>query len=186
MFFQARKVIGIMGSGSQFYPKLSIPLAQWIAKQQYHLLTGGGGGVMVSAAEAFCRVENRQGISIGILPTELTDTNEYVPLNGYPNPWIELAIASPLSRFNPNDQNKLSRNYICVMSSDLIVALPGNIGTRNEIELALCFNKPIILFGWQDNEITKLVENINYTQAIPRAFYLTEVTDFVDRTLGNK
>lgn len=147
MVFQKRKVVGIMGSGKQAWTEFSIPLARWIAEQNYHLLTGGGGGVMAAASKAFCQVENRAGICIGIIPTELNDKGQFSPKTEYPNPWVELSITSPLPTFKGNDHNQISRNYICILSSDVIVALPGSKGTKNEVNLAIKFDKPVILFG---------------------------------------
>ena len=147
MVLKQRKVVGIMGSGHQPWTELVQPLARWIAQQNYHLLTGGGSGVMAVAAEAFCQVEPRLGISIGIIPTELNAQGQYIPLIGYPNPGIELSITTPLSRFNHQDPARLSRNHICILTSDVVVALPGDAGTRNEVNLALNYGKPIILFG---------------------------------------
>lgn len=174
MSFQKRKIIGIMGSGMKPYPKLSIPLAKWIARQNYHLLTGGGGGVMAAAASAFCRVENRQGISIGVIPTELNDQGQFIPLVGYPNPWIELTITSPLSRFNNTDVNQLSRNYICILSSDIVVILPGNQGTRNELDLALRFQKPTIILTTKDE-----IANFPDTETIVKTSAIEDVINFI-------
>ena len=147
MVFKQRKVVGIMGSGQQPWSEFSIPLAQWIARQNYHLLTGGGSGVMTAAAAAFCQIENRLGICIGIIPTKVNNAGQFIPLNGYPNPWVELSIVTPLDRFDSKHKNKISRNYVCVLSSDVIVALPGADGTKNEVNLAISHGKPIILFG---------------------------------------
>ena len=135
-----------MGSGVNPWAEFSVPLAQWIATQNYHLLTGGGAGVMAAASQAFCQVEKRAGVCLGILPTD-SDGRNFIPCNGYPNPWVELSIISPLSRFQGGDTAQLSRNHICILSSDIVVALPGNKGTKNEVELAILFDKPIILFG---------------------------------------
>lgn len=140
-------VIGIMGSGKESWSELSKPLAEWIARQGYHLLTGGGGGVMASAAEAFCAITPRRGLSIGVVPTTGDNHNGFVMKDGYPNQWVELPILSPLSVFDGSDQNALTRNHINILTSHVIVALPGTKGTINEVDLALRFAKPIIVYG---------------------------------------
>ena len=145
--FNNQKVIGIMGSGQQAWAEFSIPLARWIAEQNYHLLTGGGEGVMAAASQAFCQVENRTGLCIGIIPTKLNEEGKFVPYQGYPNSWVELNIVSPLPRFDGWEIDRPTRNQICVLSSDIVVALPGSKGTKNEVDLAILFDKPIILFG---------------------------------------
>lgn len=162
-----RKVVGIMGSGEKTWDKYSIPLAQWIAQQDYHLLTGSGGGVMAAASKAFCQVENRAGICIGIIPTEPNAKGEFIPKNNYPNPWVELCIRSPLSTFDGLDHHQISRNYICILSSDVVIALPGSKGTKNEVNLAIRFNKPIILFG-SENELKDFPKTIMRTTSIER------------------
>lgn len=162
-----RQVVGIMGSGTDPQPELAIPLATWIAEQNYHLLTGAGEGVMTAASKAFCEVENRQGICIGIVPTEQNNEGQFVAKTGYPNPWVELSITSPLPTFQGANKKQVSRNHICVLSSDVIVALPGNKGTRNEVMLAQKFHKPIILFGWK-NIIRDLPRTIERTSDLER------------------
>lgn len=164
--------IGIIGSGTKPWKEYSQPLAQWIASQNYHLLTGAGEGVMASASEAFYRVENRKGVCIGIVPTIPDATLGFVPKQNYPNPWVEIAITSPLSTFDGSDPQQVSRNYICVLSSDLLVALPGNKGTRNEIDLAIRFQKPLILFAPE-------TEMLDFPPYLPRTSSLTEVKQFI-------
>ncbi len=154
------KTIGVMGSGKQPWPELAAPLGRALALAGFHLLTGGGQGVMTSVSEAFCAVPQRIGRSIGIVPTEAVggtdggdDGQTGVPgtfraVPGYPNPFVEVPILSPLPRHLPDaPPGTLSRNHINVLSSDAIVALPGNHGTRNEVGLAVHYGKPVILFG---------------------------------------
>ena len=43
-------------------------------------------------------------------------------------------------------KDNLSRNHINVLTSDLIIALPGGEGTRSEIELSLEYQKPLLIF----------------------------------------
>jgi uncharacterized protein (TIGR00725 family) len=138
-----------MGSGKQPWTDLAAPLGRALALGGFHLLTGGGGGVMTSVSEAFCAVPQRAGRSIGIVPTEAQgDAGTFRPLPGYPNPFVEVPIVSPLPRHLPDaPPGTLSRNHINVLSSDVIVALPGNHGTRDEVGLAVHYGKPVILFG---------------------------------------
>ncbi|SUA89447.1 DNA-binding protein [Pandoraea pulmonicola] len=150
-----------MGSGKQPWAELAAPLGRALALSGFHLLTGGGGGVMTSVSEAFCAVPQRAGRSIGIVPTEAVDGGNdsggssgdvhretYRPLPGYPNPFVEVPIVSPLPRHLPDaPPGTLSRNHINVLSSDVIVALPGSHGTRDEVGLAVRYGKPVILFG---------------------------------------
>lgn len=148
------KTVGVMGSGKQPWTELAAPLGRALALAGYHLLTGGGQGVMTSVSEAFCAVPQRIriGRSIGVVPTEAAGEDgtapTFRPLPGYPNPFVEVPIVSPLPRHLPDaPAGTLSRNHINVLSSDVIVALPGNHGTRDEVGLAVHYGKPVILFG---------------------------------------
>ena len=137
-------IIGVMGSHRNEWPELAEPLGAWIAAQGCHLLTGGGAGVMTAAARAFCAVAARAGRSIGVLPTDETPPGIFTPRPGYPNPWIEIPIVTPLSF---GEGGTVSRNHVNILSSDVVVALPGNKGTIDEATLAMKFGKPLLCFG---------------------------------------
>ena len=162
-----RTIVGIMGSGTNSWAEFTIPLAEWIAQQNYHLLTGSGTGVMAAASEAFCQVENRKGSCIGIVPTKTNQELGFIPKKNYPNPWVEIPIITPLTTFDGHDPNQISRNHICVLSSDVIVALPGSKGTHNEVSLALGFQKPIILFGLK-KELQDFPPDITKTDSLEK------------------
>lgn len=168
-----RLVVGVMGSGENSWEEYSIPLGKWLAQNNYHLITGSGKGVMISVAQAFCTTDARLGLSIGVVPTEQTLENTYISKAGYPNPWVEMAIISPLSTFTGEDPNQVSRNHIIILTSHVIVALPGSKGTRNEVALALRFQKPLILFG-PDKEFSEFPEEISRTN------HLNKVQEFVE------
>ncbi len=139
-------IIGVMGSGKDGREELARPLGHWLAKNGYHLLTGGGAGVMEAVARAFTEVEPREGLSIGIIPG-LTGEEEWRPPAGYPNPCIELPVYTHLPESGRNGTHPLSRNHINILSSDLLVFLPGGAGTHSELELARRYGKPYIYFG---------------------------------------
>ncbi|MBN3813479.1 DNA-binding protein [Paraburkholderia sp. Ac-20347] len=141
-------IVGVMGSGKREWPELSIPLGQWIAGQGFDLLTGAGLGVMLSTARAFATTPGRKGRSIGIMPSEAHPVQGFAPLAGYPNPYIDLPVLTPLPRKQPDaPDDALNRNYVNVLTSDVVVALPGGPGTLDEIRLATRFGKPLICVG---------------------------------------
>ncbi|QTD94898.1 DNA-binding protein [Burkholderia anthina] len=140
--------IGVMGSGKEPWLAYSEPLGAWLAHAGFNLLTGGGQGVMLAVARAFAAVPARAGRSIGILPTQADPHAGFVPLDGYPHPFVEIPILTPLPRREPAaDPHTINRNYVNVLSSDLIVALPGGHGTAEEIALARRWRKPLVCFG---------------------------------------
>lgn len=143
-----QRTIGVMGSGKESWRELAEPLGIWIAEAGHNLLTGSGQGVMLEVSRAFTGVKNRVGRAIGIVPTRVDGRAGFVPLDGYPNAYIEIPIVTPLPRREPGqDAGAINRNHVNVLSSDVIVALPGGQGTAQEIEIALRWRKPLICFG---------------------------------------
>jgi uncharacterized protein (TIGR00725 family) len=136
-----RKIVGVMGSGSEPHAARATALGAWLATAGYHLLTGGGGGVMASVSRAFAETEGRAGAVIGVLPAA-ADTPQSPP-PGYPNPWVEIAIATHLAARGGDGADLLSRNHINILSADVVVALPGGAGTLSEVRLALAYGRPV-------------------------------------------
>ena len=104
-------IVGVMGSGSAAHVARAAPLGRRLAEADVHLLTGGGGGVMASVSESFCRTPGRAGSVIGILPW---DQLEGKPRHGYPNPWVEIPIYThlPLSGWG-GGQPAIPEPYQC-------------------------------------------------------------------------
>lgn len=141
-------IVGVMGSGSDEWAEWATPLGVLIANSHHDLLTGAGRGVMTSVARAFCSVRERRGRSIGIVPTQGDGAGGFVALQGYPHRFVDLPILTPLPRKNPRSPPEmLTRNHVNVLSSDVVIALPGGAGTRNEIALCLRFGTPVVCFG---------------------------------------
>lgn len=141
-------IVGVMGSGKEEWSELATPLGTWVAEQGFDLLTGAGRGVMLATARAFSMTAGRKGRSIGIMPAEAHPERGFVPIEGYPNPFIDLPILTPLPRKEigaPDDA--FNRNYVNVLTSTVIVALPGGHGTLDEIRLATRFAKPLVCVG---------------------------------------
>ena len=72
----------------------------------------------------------------------------------------------------------MSRNHINVLSSDVIVALPGDAGTLSEVELAVRYERPLIAFVESDQEIPGL------PNSVPISSSLEGVQTFVITQLG--
>ena len=138
-----------MGSGKMPWNEWAEPLGTLLSSRGVHLLTGAGAGTMTSVSKAFCENEDRKGLCLGVVPSEQKEEKFY-PKEGYPNPYVELAINSPLDVFGGDDPTYISRNQINIMTSHAVVALPGTQGTRNEVNIALWMKKPLILFGPHD------------------------------------
>ncbi|MDG2022202.1 MAG: VOC family protein [Phycisphaerales bacterium] len=139
-----RTTIGVMGSGDDEHPKLAEPLGEAIARAGFELLTGGGGGTMTAVSRGFTRVGPRAGRCVAILRGDASG----VPLPGYPNRFVENPIFTHLPAGGVEHD---SRNHLNVLSSDIIIALPGGFGTGSEIELSIRYRKPVIVHEfWVD------------------------------------
>ena len=158
-------IVGVMGSGEHRHEDLAQPLGTWLASQGVHLLTGGGAGVMAAVSQAFHSVEDRRGLTIGVLPC-----GEYSPDSppGYPSPWIEIPIQTHLPRSAAKDTALHSRNPINILTSDVIVALPGSLGTSSEVKLALHHGRPLIAFIHQRSDIPDLPKEVQATDELER------------------
>lgn len=125
------QIVGVMGGGetcSEKTRRLAYDLGEMIAEEGWVLLNGGrASGVMQASARG---AKEAGGLTIGILPGQD---------KGQANHWIDLPLPTDLGN---------GRNYINVLASDCVVALPGRAGTISEIALALKSHKPVIALQW--------------------------------------
>jgi uncharacterized protein (TIGR00725 family) len=163
-----RRVIGVMGSGTEEHAELAVPLGRWLAVQGFDLLTGGGGGVMAAVCRGFHESSEGRGVTIGILPAG--------PPEGYPNPWVDVAIYTHLPQRGAEGAGERSRNHLNVLSSRVLVALPGGPGTRTEVALAQKYGRPLIAYLGASGKIDVLTRAalaaVAVTQAEVEAFVL--------------
>jgi uncharacterized protein (TIGR00725 family) len=163
-------VVGVMGSGEKEHLPQAEGLGRWLATQRVHLLTGGGKGVMTAVSRAFQETPNRAGLVVGIIPCRDVATN---PKPDYPNPWVELAIFTHLYMDGTSGTDPMSRNHINILSSDVVLALPGSDGTLSEIELAVRYGRPIAAY-LEDRAEMPVVP-----QQVPVIGNLAGIQDFV-------
>lgn len=172
----AHASVGVLGSGTQAWPALARPLGALLARLGVNLVTGGGRGVMRVVARAYVRTEGRRGVSIGIIPCASL-AERATPLNGYPNPFVELPIYTHLPFSGTAGTGDLSRNHINVLSSAALVALPGSHGTASEVTLALRYRRPVIVFAPDAATVA------NFAAAAPRASDIAAVEAFLRQQL---
>lgn len=119
-----------------FYKEAAVELGKWLGKSGHCLVYGGGeSGLMGSVAKevhsAGCEV-------IGVVPGNVDF------IKNRPQPYVTELIVSP---------NMSERKQKMLESADAFIALPGGIGTLDEISEAITltkigvFNKPCILFN---------------------------------------
>jgi uncharacterized protein (TIGR00725 family) len=143
-------IVAVIGSGDPDHgnPDLSEAIGRLIAEMGFHLLTGGGRGVMADASRGFTSVPDRAGLTLGIIPRSATGDEEK---EGYPNPWVELPIRTHLAgHLGPDGED--SRNPINVLTAWKIIALPGSEGTRAEIRLAARYGRPVLAVTDRERE----------------------------------
>lgn len=130
MFSNRKFIVGVMGGGavSPEVCQQAYRLGALIAKEGWILLNGGRpAGVMEASARG---ARENGGLTVGILPGAGSDEA---------SKYVDIVIATGMGD---------GRNYINVLSSDVIVALPGKAGTISEIALALKNRKKVILLNF--------------------------------------
>lgn len=169
-------IVGVMGSSRDAHEHLAAPLGAWLATQEVHLLTGAGAATMTLVSRAFAEVDARRGLVIGVCPSR--DDDPGLTRDGYPNAWVELPIRTHLPLSGPLGTEDRSRNHINILSSDVVVALPGGDGTASEVQLAQQYGTPVIAFVDDRGDIPQLPE------AVPHTGDLEVIKAFVLQALG--
>ncbi len=130
-----KPVVGVMG-GSKATPEVvetARRLGELIAERGWVLLNGGRNtGVMAASARGAQEAIRRgaKGLVIGILRD--TTTTKAAPD-------VDVAVVTGMGD---------ARNVINVMSSDVVIACPGALGTLSEIVLALKHDKHVITLAF--------------------------------------
>ena len=154
-----------MGGGELVNPEdyeFARKLGNLIAKEGWVLLNGGrASGIMEASARG---AKESGGLTIGILPG--TDP-------GWASEYIDIPILTGVG---------LARNYINVLTSEVVIALPGRTGTISEIALALNVGKKVISLNFDLGPLFKRYEEnkqLIYTK------YPEEVVDLIKKLLKN-
>ncbi len=160
-----KKIIGIMGATKASEKDLvnSYELGKYCAEKGYATLTGGlKYGVM---NEALKGAKEQGGITIGIMPTDdRTEFSEYV----------DIPIVTTM---------KAGRNYIEILTSDIIIACGISAGTSSEISLAIKPKKKIILVGLSE-EVNNFYRNLAPNQVFIAKDYQETITILENLCIG--
>ncbi len=144
---------------------------------------------MAAVSKSFYDRPNRLGLVIGIVPCDesLEESKDEGPnpkdaypnpKHGYANQWVEIPVLTHLPLSGERGMEPMSRNHINVLTSDVIVALPGDAGTLSEVRLAVRYGRPVIAFVESDHGIPGL------PKGVPISSSLREVQTFVLAQLG--
>src|SRR5689334_16120704 len=136
---RAAMIVGVMASGDESsakkHDRLAKQVGSAIAELGFHLLTGGGGGLMATVGQSFLdekrkllRAKRRAGNLISILrakelPQVRKDGKRNWKANA-DNGLGEIVIRTHLPLSGNNGTDPLSRNHINALTADLVVVLP--------------------------------------------------------------
>jgi len=125
-----------MGGGETASPEdceTARRLGGLIAREGWVLLNGGRpAGIMEASARG---AKENGGLTVGVLP----DSSSRFACR-----FIDIPIVTGMGN---------ARNHINVLSSDVVVALPGRAGTISEIALALKNGKKVVLLNFNPGEL---------------------------------
>ena len=157
-------IVGVMGGGVADDQQQSdaYTLGKRIARQGWVLLNGGRDAGVMSASAKGARDEG--GLTIGILPDS---TAKHAAKH------IQIPIVTGMGS---------ARNCINILSSDVVVACPGGMGTLSEIALALKCQKPIILLN---HEKEKCFEKFHLEGRLIYADSPQEVISHIKAVISN-
>ena len=159
-------IVGVMASGDESLAKKHEGLAQQvgsaIAELGFHLLTGGGDGLMKVVGHAFLdkkrkllKANQPAGNLISILRAmqlpQLKKGGKRIWQANADNGLGEIVIRTHLPLSGKEGSDPLSRNHINALTSDLVVILPGDSGTLSELQLSSEYGKDIMIFVGNGN-----------------------------------
>ena len=149
-----KALIGVIGAGkcSKKIFTLAEEVGKEIARAGAILVCGGLGGVMEGASKG---AKEAKGITVGVLPGESKEDA---------NPYVDIPIVTGMGD---------ARNLVVILSSDVVIALPGKYGTLSELGFAVKLEKPIVgISTWDISE--KIIKTKNPEDAVKTALDLVE------------
>lgn len=159
-----RTVIGVMGTGENGDTAalaLARDLGAAIAAEGWVLLNGGRASGVMDASAAGAR--SRGGLVIGVLPDEgVAAASRH----------LDVAIRTGMGD---------GRNWINVLSSDVVVALRGGAGTLSEVALALKAGRTVVAL---DFEVGSAFERYRRLGKLVAAATVEDAIVAVKRALG--
>jgi len=132
-----KKVVSVIGGHSctKEVEQIAQDLGKKLAKVVDMLVCGGLSGTMKAVCQGF---KAEGGLTIGIIPGYDKDNA---------NSFVDIVIPTGMG---------LARNVLVVKSADVVVALPGQMGTLSEISYCLQFGIPVIsLNSWDIKGVIK-------------------------------
>lgn len=118
----------MIGSGAEHEGRAE-EVGRLLAERGCTVVTGGGGEVMAGASRG---AKSAGGTTIGILPGELDDANE----------WVDHAVVTGIGH---------GRNLAVAASGHAVIAVGGSWGTLAEIAFARRLGRRVVILasGWE-------------------------------------
>jgi uncharacterized protein (TIGR00725 family) len=123
-----KPIVAVIGASSaeERTRRVAEEVGRKIGLEGWHLLTGGGAGVMEAACRGYQQADaSKRGRAIGILPAETADAV---------NPYVDIALPTGLG---------IARNALIARAADALIAVGGCSGTLSEMALAWQLGRPI-------------------------------------------
>jgi len=145
-----------------------------VARRGWHLLCGGGGGVMEAACEGFQSGKGFQGahgVAVGVIPSDRPEGA---------NRFVDIPILTGMG---------FARNVMIALSAHAVVVLGGKAGTLSEIAYAWQFGKPVVALhctgGWASRLAGEKVDD-RRKDAILSAQDAEDALTILDRLLADQ
>ena len=152
-----KKLISICGSDvgdkelSEYAINTAFEVGRLVAKNNGVIVCGGHGGVM----EAACRgAKQENGLTVGIMPYENDDVNEYV----------DIAIPTDIGN---------ARNIFVSRAGDITIAIGGRWGTLSEIAFRMISGKPLVLVKGTGGCVDEIIKG-KIMQGVHSSFIVAE------------
>jgi uncharacterized protein (TIGR00725 family) len=169
-----RFVIAVIGAAQAQPATLALAedAGRAIAGRGWHLLCGGGTGVMEAACRGFAKARTELGaVSIGLLPGDDAEAA---------NPFADVVLPTGLG---------MARNAVIACSADGLLAVGGGAGTLSEIAFAWQMGKPIVALrpsgGWAERLAGQAVD-VRRSDGIMAAETAEEATALLAPLLGGR
>ena len=153
-------IVGVLGSGSDEHQDRAAALKA-LAGHARRPSYGAGQGVMAAVSKAFAETPGRKGLVLGVVPCIAEDRPEFAK-PGYPNEWVDVPIRTHLHLSGPQGTDVRPRNHIVIPTANVVVALPGGLGTASEVQLALRYKKPVIAYLSARDELAELPPDVKW------------------------
>ena len=148
---EGRPIVAVSGSGApDSHRKEAQFIGGLIARLGLNLVNGGIDGVMFDVTAGFLAAATKtpmgksSGVAIRVLPSDAKRLERAKQLSpGLAGARCVFTDLETRSQLGPD-----SRNHVLIAAADVVICLPGQIGSKSEARLAKqVYHKPVITYG---------------------------------------